>query len=700
MWNRLSLSAKLSLVSAFSVAICLIIGISLQSILTHDITRRLSIEKAEEIGRVHAEQISKRLDKAMKVAEVLGSAFKGMREHAKTSDRKVYNSILKETLEQNRDLAGTWAGYEPNALDGKDSQFLDAKNLLNDPKTGRYATYYYNYGKGVEPWHLSGLSDTKTSDDEQYDYYNIPIKEKRPTVIDPVFYPDLGDGGVLLPSFAVPITDASGKAIGVAGVDVMLNDMAAEFAKLKPFETGSVYVISYKGKWVAYDDPAVLGKPISELDDSRQVFKDALARVSKGETWTVDDDEFVRVFVPVQVVGTNTPWSVVVNVPQEKITADANFLRSVTAIGGVVVIIVIVAVLLLVSVTLIRRPIQNSIAVITALQNGQYDIDIPGQDRGDEIGQVNQSLETFKQNIIRVKEMEIEQTEAENRADSDRKNARLQLADEFESSVGDIVSNVSTSSDSMAGSAEQMSEMAVRSQEQAVTVASATEEASVNVNTVASATEELSASIREISHQVTNSADIAGEAVDEVGRTNTMVQALAKAADKIGEVVGLINDIAEQTNLLALNATIEAARAGDAGKGFAVVASEVKNLANQTGKATEEIVLQVNAIQLETGNTVKAIESIGETIGTIHSIGTAIAAAVEQQEAATSEISNSVQQAAAGTNEIASNVGGMKETATINGNAANDVQNAAQQLAGQAKTLDEAVRDFVRRIRT
>jgi len=699
MWSSLSISIKLSVVSALAVAICLIIGITLQSSMTHDITRRLTIEKAEEIGRVHAEQISKRLDKAMKVAEVLGAAFKGMREYAKATERKIFDSILRATLEQNPDLAGAWAGYEPNALDGRDNDYKDEKNLLNDPKTGRYASYYYNYGKGVEPWHLSGLADVNTSKDEQYDYYNIPLRENRPTVVDPVFYPDLGDGGVLLPSFAVPINDTDGKVIGVAGVDIMLNDMAAEFAKLKPFETGSVYVISYKGKWVAYPDETLLGKPIAELDKSRQVFKNALGRVKEGASWTEDDQEFVRVFIPVQVVGTDTPWSVVVNVPQSKITSDANFLRNVTAVGGLVVIIIIVGVLSLVSMALIRRPLQNSIGVINALQRGQYDIDISGQDRGDEIGQVNQALDVFKQDALRIQEMELEKAESKKRAEEEQKKARLQLADEFEESVGKIVGSVSTSSDHMAQSAHQMSDMADKSQEQTVVIAGATEEASVNVQTVAAATEELSASIREINQQVSNSADIAGGAVEEIERTNVMVQVLADAADKIDTVVSLINDIADQTNLLALNATIEAARAGEAGKGFAVVASEVKNLANQTGNATEDIIQQVNAIQQETRNTVTAIKGIGETIGNIHSIGTSIAAAVEEQEAATSEISRGIQQAASGTNEVASNIGGMKETANVTGEAATGVQDAAQELAGQAKVLEKSVTDFVNRVR-
>lgn len=700
MWNKLSLSAKLSLVSTLVVALCLAVGITLQSMQASDITRRLTIEKAQELGSFHAEQISKRLDGAMKVAEMIGVAFKGLREGAGVKDRHVYDAILKETLDQNPNLAGAWAGYEPNALDGKDADYKNDNSPLNDPETGRYATYYFNYGDGVVGSALTGLAKTETSNSEDLDYYNIPKREKRPTVVDPVFYKDLGDGGVLLPSFVVPILNKTGKFLGVAGVDIMTNLLAEEFGALHPFETGSVYLISYKGKWVAHENKDFLGKNIPEQKNIAAIFKDAVSRIQKGESWTQDDGDFVRVFIPVQVPRTNTPWSVVVNIPKAKIVEDANFLRNMTIAGGVVAILIIVGALTFVSIVLIRRPLTQSIGVINALQDGNYQIDIPGQERGDEIGQVNQALETFKQNAQKVRDMELEQEAAKIRTEEERKQARRQLADDFESSVGEIVASVSNSSNQMAGAADQMNQMADRSQEQAVTVAGAAEEASVNVQTVAASTEELTASINEISQQVAKSAQIASGAVEEADRSNKMVRALAEAADKIGEVVSLINDIAEQTNLLALNATIEAARAGEAGKGFAVVANEVKSLANQTGKATDEIVQQINAIQTETRGTVDAIESIGQTIGSIHSIATAIAAAVEEQEAATREISSSVQQAAAGTNEVSSNVTGMKDTATQTGESASEVQESATALADQARNLDDAVKNFVEKIRT
>jgi len=209
----------------------------------------------------------------------------------------------------------------------------------------------------------------------------------------------------------------------------------------------------------------------------------------------------------------------------------------------------------------------------------------------------------------------------------------------------------------------------------------------------------LSASINEISRQVAESTNIAGEAVAQAEQTNAGVQALADAAQRIGDVVKLISGIAEQTNLLALNATIEAARAGEAGKGFAVVASEVKSLATQTAKATEEITAQVAAIQGATGASVQAIQAIGQTISRVNHIAAAIAAAVEEQGAATQEIARNVQQAAAGTAEVSGHIASVSQAAGETGVAAGEVLGSAKGLARLSDALRDDVDRFVGNIR-
>ncbi len=272
-------------------------------------------------------------------------------------------------------------------------------------------------------------------------------------------------------------------------------------------------------------------------------------------------------------------------------------------------------------------------------------------------------------------------------------------ADAFERDIQGVVSQVAAAATQMEASARTMAANAEETSMQSTTVAAAAEEATVNIQTVAAAAEELSSSIAEIGRQVSHSAAIASSAMDEATRTNDMVQSLAEAAGRIGQVVKLINDIASQTNLLALNATIEAARAGDAGKGFAVVANEVKSLANQTAKATDEIATQIAAVQNATRDAVGAIGGIASTIGQINDISGGIAAAVEEQGAATQEIARNVQQAAMGTQEVTGTIARVSAAAFETGNAARDVLGSAESLTRNSAILNEQVDKFVREIR-
>ena len=347
----------------------------------------------------------------------------------------------------------------------------------------------------------------------------------------------------------------------------------------------------------------------------------------------------------------------------------------------------------------ISRPVMHMCAAMRALAGGDKTVEIPGVGRKDEIGQMADTVQVFKDSMIEANRLREANERQKTEAEAERKAAMVNLADTFEASIKGVVNSVASQSTEMQSAAQAMTHTAATASQQTTAVAASVEQASANVQTVATAAEQLSASVLEIGRQVEQSSKIANQAVGEADRTNTTVEGLSHAAQRIGEVVQLIATIAGQTNLLALNATIEAARAGDAGKGFAVVASEVKSLANQTAKATEEIRAQIDEIQGATGQTVEAIHSIGATIRQMSEIATTIASAVEEQGAATREIATNVQQAAQGTSEIATNIEGVNRAASDTGAAAAQVLSAAGELSRQSETLRRDVDNFLATVR-
>ncbi len=347
----------------------------------------------------------------------------------------------------------------------------------------------------------------------------------------------------------------------------------------------------------------------------------------------------------------------------------------------------------------ITVPITEMTRSMGVLASGDTKAEIPAQGRKDEIGSMAAAVQVFKESMIETERLRAEQEAAKKRAEAERRKSMHDMADRFESTVGEVLKSVTSSSTELQATAQTLSATAEETSRQSTAVATASEETTQNVQTVASATEELSASIHEISSQVSESSRIVGDAVTQANDTNSKVQGLAEAAQKIGDVVRLINDIAGQTNLLALNATIEAARAGEAGKGFAVVASEVKTLATQTARATDEIAGQVRAIQEATASSAKAIQDITQTINRVNEISTAIASAVEEQGAATLEISRNVQQAAHGTTEVSSNISSVTQAAQETGSAASQVLASAGELAKNGTLLRDQVSAFLKEVR-
>ncbi|NYZ13225.1 HAMP domain-containing protein [Azospirillum sp. RWY-5-1] len=469
--------------------------------------------------------------------------------------------------------------------------------------------------------------------------------------------------------------------------------------------SGAEYLFahSYTGIGFAHPSDKLMGKDVNGIKDGNgtPIIPAMVAMVkSQGEgTYVYDWPRTVGgsdLAPKLAYAKAFDPWGVFIGTGVFIDDIRAAFMTQLWTLVGVVAAVALPVVLLL---ALAGRNISRTISALAlrmrALAGGDLGVTVPEADRGDELGAMGKALMVFKENAVEKARLEERQAMLARRAEEDKRTAMAELARSFEQTVGGVIRVVAEEAGSIEAHAQRMVQVSDRTGQLAATVATATEETSVNVQTVASAADQLSSSIAEISRQVGQSSEIARDAVGIAERANGKVEGLAVAVERIGAVVELINSIASQTNLLALNATIEAARAGEAGKGFAVVAGEVKQLASQTAKATGDIAAQVANVQAVTGDAVAEIRDVVRIIGRVNEVAASIASAVEEQGAATREISRNVQQAAAGTQGVSANIAEVSAAVGSSGIAANEVLAYVRQLSTHADALSGEVARFL-----
>jgi len=412
----------------------------------------------------------------------------------------------------------------------------------------------------------------------------------------------------------------------------------------------------------------------------------------------------------------------------EQINADAQAAAIRSLIIAVIVLLSVVGLLTTFIRRVLSKPIINITDSMDHLAQGELDTDVPFQGRRDEIGRISASLQVFKEKLRENKRLEAQSREAEQHAAAEQKRAADERAENdaiqraelekqtekaedkavfmrlvsraYEHRISAYMKHLVESLENVRNNGSTIKSNADNTYNSAAAVSKASGDASSNVDTVAAAAEELSSSGDEISTIVTESAAVAATAVEEAKRANDGVIVLDEAAQKIGEVVGLINDIASQTNLLALNATIEAARAGEAGKGFAVVATGVKSLADQTAKATEEISEQVSEIQNATSVAVQAIGEISTTINKVANSTEAISQAVTQQKQATADIAQSASNAANGTRQVSENIAMVNTAADQTNTTVEELNQSAEGLSTQTRELDEVLKRFISEVKS
>ncbi|NBX66262.1 MAG: methyl-accepting chemotaxis protein [Proteobacteria bacterium] len=406
--------------------------------------------------------------------------------------------------------------------------------------------------------------------------------------------------------------------------------------------------------------------------------------------------EAISAYRPFEFQGTK--FGITMHLPLEVVTGPINnSIKRLLIIGiGVVSAIGIMVFLFARSLT---KPISNLEQSMGELARGNNSVNIPGLNRGDEIGDMAKAVGVFKENAIQIDRMNAEQEEIKKRAEAEKRQAMHKLANDFDARVGGVIRTLTSAAEGMTMTAQQMKLASDQTAQISSMVAAGATEADSNVQTVASAAEELAASSSEIARQIDSVAKKANLAANDAQATSASVQELVTLAESIGEVIGTIKDIADQTNLLALNATIEAARAGEAGKGFAVVADEVKKLANETGQKTEEIDQRVGRIQEAIRNAVTAMQKIIDNVQQIDSATTSVAGAVEEQNAATAEIGRNVTEASTGTQQVSSSIVQVQQNAAETGQSAGMVLDAASDLKSQSEILQKEVATFLQEIR-
>ena len=681
-----SISLRLCLIIALvATGAVAVVGTTLTMIgsnYAHDSAKELMATAARE----QAKAVAGILNPQIQVSQTIVSA--GIAAvNSGAADRAAFNAFLEETLRGNQAILGAWIGFEPNAFDGQDLNYSSTEKY---DKTGRYMPYFARGKDGSVTYSpLLGYDVPGEGD-----YYILPKEAGHGFAIEPYSYEVDGEQ-VLMTSMNLPVK-INGKVVGVGGVDLKLDAIAAIVNQEKPLGTGYIAVLSNGGLYVASRHADWVGKSAVGLGLDQQMVDAAKSGAEKIFPAMADSKgvSVVRATAPIHLNGIETPWSVVVTVPEATLYSANKALITAGLLTGLLCFLGAATIAWFVGIAT-AKPIRGMTNAMQTLANGDHSVEVPARDRSDEIGQMAAAVQVFKDNAIEMERVKAAQEETERRAAEDKKRMMTELASSFEAKVGALVQSLSAAATEMESTAGSMTTLAEQGNTKAMTVASAAEQTSANVQTVATATEELSASIQEISQQVANSARIANQAVDDARTTDGVVQELAVGAQKIGEIVQLINDIAGQTNLLALNATIEAARAGDAGKGFAVVASEVKSLATQTAKATDEISTQISQIQSATNLAVSAIHGISATIQEMSEIAAAIASAVEEQGAATMEISRNVQQAAQGTEDVTRSIVDVRQASTDTGIASGQVLTAAGELSRNSNDLSREVDGFL-----
>ena len=635
MLRKLNLKARLLLFICLVTLLSFSITVYIISTRSFRSAKTAAFTTTRELAYHHGGDVGAEIQTAADAALFMAEAMAGMANAETPPARSQFNALLKGVFDRNPDFWSVYTGWEKDALDGRDADFIDTPGSNGE---GRYQALWM---RGVSGNTLSCLK-TYERNDPKGKWYWIPMNSGKVYVSEPNVY-NVGGKDRMLVSIVAPIV-VNGKSLGVCGVDYGMDKFASMIEKIRPFDSGYAGLLSNEGKLAAHPNPETVGKNIRKMGLPESIATSVANGVEESAVTLSAETgkESYFIFTPISVADCPTPWSLAVSVPMERMLAEATSIRNISITIGIVSVLVMVLVVHFITGALILKPIGEVASGLKEIAQGEADLTRRLEiRRNDEIGQLAHWFNTFIENIQKV----IGQT-----------MTNADQVGEASASLATISTTLSDAADSAQGRVGDVHNAAQTMDDNISEVSAAINQASSNLQVVATATEEMTSTISEVAQQAESARGVSNSAVEKSTSASEKMDQLGTAAVDIGKVTEAISEISEQTNLLALNATIEAARAGEAGKGFAVVAGEIKALSNQTAEATQEIRSRIAGIQKVASESVSEMEGVAHTISEVNGIIGSIAASVEEQSVATQEIAGNITQAASGLSHVSDNV--------------------------------------------
>ncbi|MBU4436421.1 MAG: HAMP domain-containing protein [Alphaproteobacteria bacterium] len=721
-FRRLTIAWKLILVAGLAIGLLLIAAAVAVSSHTGAIVSGLTNQYAGAVADEAIDQVRADINSAAAAAGAMRGSLASTHE-AGLVDRDKFMAIVKQNALATNSVMGAWFMAEPNALDGKDAEFVGNVAMASN-KDGRFSVYWVN--KNGAP-NLEAQSD---GSDFVESYYTGPAQSGKPALTEP-YFEDVGGVQVAMASVALPVT-SGGKLIGVAGLDMSLDNLSRALGALHPLEGGRVMLVSGGGQWVAHPDPALRMKAYADegADAVKAVLGGGEAVQIKGVK--AGDVAMLRIVRPIAMPALNTTWALIMDVPVAAITGPADKLARILFIGGALITLAVLVALFLASATLVRAPLAGLTRSVDALSAGRYDQPVAGVAGGDEIGAIARALDGFRHDLADGQRRRTEQDAERALAEVERQrheqaaeahaqaqaNAVTALGEGMEKLAdGDLIwrmreddfavdtrkmprdFNIAVESlqTTMAGiltAARSIRAGCAEISNASDDLAQRTERGAAGLEQTAAALDQITSTVARSSEGAERARQVTLSAKANAERSGAVVKeaveamgGIERSSHEITNIIGVIDEIAFQTNLLALNAGVEAARAGDAGRGFAVVAQEVRALAQRSADAAKQIKTLIRTSTEQVGRGVRLVGETGDTLDQI------LVQVVEINDLV-GEIASSSKEQAVGLAEVNQAVNQMDQVTQQNAAMVEQSTAASHALASEAAELERLVGRF------